>query len=686
MDQQNTQEKTNDTNCSFINKPNENVSTSLEIELLKQELDTKRAQIIAIQEEYLELKESNEALNVKYKSTARDLDMIQKSFWWRITKPARVVVRKFKFFLSHNSITRKMYRILVILRNLGIKGLIDLFKAKRKGKHCVSKPSKNVQNYQREYKFDYTPKVSILVPLYNTPKNFLTEMIDSVVSQTYSNWELCLADGSDSVHTEVGDICRNYSKKDNRIIYKKLEKNLGISENTNACIEMSTGDYIALFDHDDVLHMSALFEMVKAVNKQNADFVYTDEMTFQGKLSNCITLHYKPDFSLENLRANNYICHFSMFKRTLLDKSGMFNNEFDGSQDHDMILRLTEQAEKIVHIPEILYFWRSHPGSVASDINSKVYAIEAGKRAVLAHLKRYGVSAEVESSRAFPTIFRIKYELIRKPLVSIIIPNKDSSDILKRCIDSILNKSTYTNYEIIIVENNSNTNSIFSYYELLKKNEKIKVVTYTGKFNYSSINNYAAQFASGEQLLFLNNDIEVIEPQWIEELLMYSQRSDVGAVGAKLYFPNNTIQHAGIIIGIGRDGVAGHSHYNVPKENLGYMGKLYYARNVSAVTAACMMVKKSLFDQINGFDVDFKVAFNDVDFCLRLMEKGFHNIFNPYCEMYHYESASRGYEDTPKKSKRFEEEVKKFKNKWKDFLKKGDPYYNKSFNGEQQNF
>jgi len=675
----------NDSNCN-INHQSDGDKLSLENKNLRQELETKRLQLIAIQENYLELQKAKKALDEQFQIVSKDLYMIEHSLFWRIMKPARGVFKKLKLLLSHNLITRKVYRALVILKNLGPKGLITAIKSRRKGKRSATKPARKELNFQREYKFEISPKVSILVPLYNTPKNFLVEMIDSVVSQTYPNWELCLADGSDNAHSDVGCVCKFYSQKDSRIIYKKLEKNLGISENTNACINMSTGDYIALFDHDDILHISALFEMIKAVNEQGADFVYTDEMTFEGKLKNCVTLHFKPDFALENLRANNYICHFSMFKRALLDKAGMFNPEFDGSQDHDMILRLTEQAEKIVHIPKILYFWRSHPGSVASDINSKVYAIDAAKKAVIAHLKRCGLSAKVESTKAFPTIFRIKYALISNPLVSIIIPNKDSYDILKRCIDSILNKSTYSNYEIIIVENNSQTKSIFSYYESLKSNKRIKTITYTGDFNYSLINNYAVTYANGEQLIFLNNDIEVITPEWIEELLMYSQRRDVGAVGAKLFFPNDTIQHAGIIVGIGKDGVAGHSHYKVPNENLGYMGKLYYARNVSAVTAACMMVKKALFYQVNGFDSDFKVSYNDVDFCLSIMKNGYYNIFTPYCEMYHYESASRGYENTPKKSIRFAEEVERFKIKWKDFLEKGDPYYNKNFNGENQNF
>ena len=680
MEQQNVQEKTN------ISNQSEDIVSSIESEMIRQELETKKTQLIAMQEDYLELKRAKAELEEKHQIVISDLNMIQNSLSWRITKPARFVIRKSKFFLSHNPITKNVYRALVILKNLGPKGLVIAIKSRGKGKLSVSKPSKKELNFQREFKFEVSPKVSVLVPLYNTPKNFLTEMIDSVVSQTYSNWELCLADGSNAAYSEVSEICKSYAKKDSRVVYKKLEKNLGISENTNACIKISTGDYIALFDHDDVLHISALFEMVKAVNEQGSDFVYTDEMTFEGKLKNFVSLHFKPDFALDNLRANNYICHFSMFKRTLLDKAGMFNPEFDGSQDFDMILRLTEQANIITHIPKILYYWRSHPGSVASDINSKVYAIEAGKKAVAAHLNRCGLSAKVESSIAFPAIYRIKYEIIGNPLVSIIISNMNSYDMLRKCINSILYKSTYTNYEIIVVETGSNSKDIFQYYESLKSNNKIKVINYKGEFSYSSINNYGIEHANGEQLLFLHNDTEVIEPQWIEELLMYSQRTDVGAVGAKLYFSNNTIQHAGIILGIGDYGIAKCSHYKVAKEKFGYMGKLYYAHNVSAVTDTCMMIKKSLFNQINGFDTSYKISFADIDLCLRLIENNLHNIINPYCEMYHYDSTSSGYDNSPKKNRRFEEEAEKFKAKWNEFFEKGDPYYNKNFNGEEQNF
>ena len=429
-------------------------------------------------------------------------------------------------------------------------------------------------------------------------------MIASVQAQTYERWELCMADGSDGDHQDVGRICQEYAAADSRIKYRKIERNLGISGNTNVCFEMATGEYIGLFDHDDLLHPSVLYEYMKVICEQGADYIYCDEVTFEGdSIDNMLTIHFKPDFSIDNLRANNYICHFSVFSEKLLEESGLFRSEYDGSQDHDMILRLTARAKKIVHVPKILYYWRSHPASVAADIGAKTYAIDAAKRAVLAHLKSCGLEGSVESTRAFPTIFRIKYKIKGRPKISIIIPNRDHVDDLKRCVDSILNKSTYENYEILVVENNSEKPETFEYYRLLESQPKVRVLTYkeAGGFNYSRINNFAAREADGEYLLLLNNDTKVITREWMEELLMYAQREDVGAVGAKLYYSDNTIQHAGIVIGLGAHRSAGHTHHLLPRENLGYMGRLCYAQDVSAVTGACLMVRKEIYDGWAGW-------------------------------------------------------------------------------------
>lgn len=558
-------------------------------------------------------------------------------------------------------------------------------------------PNDEQRKKESETVFEYMPKISILVPLYNTPEQFLKEMMDSVINQTYSNWELCLADGSDDAHGYVKDVVAvyqdKYNAKDNtRIVYEKLAKNEGISGNTNKCLTLATGEYIGLFDHDDILHPSVLFEYVKVINEKNADYIYCDETTFKsGNIDKMLTMHFKPDYAIDNLRANNYICHFSVFKKELLEGDELFRSQFDGSQDHDMILRLTDKAKNIVHVPRLMYYWRCHEGSVASNIDAKPYAIEAAKGAVADHLRRHGYDHfKITSTRAFETIFKIRYEIIGTPKISIVIPNKDHIDDLRRCVNSILEKSTYDNYELIIVENNSKQETTFEYYKQISDNPKIKVVTYSmsdgEKFNYSKVNNFGASQASGEYILLLNNDTEVITVNWMEELLMYAQRSDVACVGAKLYYPNKTIQHAGVVLALGAHRTAGHSHYMQHRENLGYMGRLCYTQDVSAVTGACLLAKKSIFEELGGLGEDFAISLNDVDFCLKAREKGYLNVFTPFAELYHYESASRGSDMVGDNAQRYNEESEYFRNKWAAVLEAGDPYYNPNFSLDKSDF
>ncbi len=585
------------------------------------------------------------------------------------------------------------------LKNCGnLKGVVAKIKYKQIEHKAMEQfgtksfPDEERARKEREQVFERMVKISILVPLWNTPENFLREMIESVTAQTYQNWELCLADGSDGDHAYVETIVREYQEKDGRgrILYKKLEKNEGIAGNTNRCLAMATGEYIGLFDHDDILHPSALYEYVKVINEKNADYIYCDETTFKsGDINKMLTMHFKPDYAIDNLRANNYICHFSVFARQLLDGTELFRTKFDGSQDHDMILRLTDRAKNVVHVPKLLYYWRSHPGSVASDINAKPYAIQSAKDAVADHLRRHGYEHfQITSTRAFETIFKIRYQIIGDPKISIVIANKDHLEDLKRCITSIREKSTYENYEIIVVENGSETKEIFDYYEKLKDDPQIKVVTYTekGSFNYSKVNNFGVKEASGDYILLLNNDTQVITVNWMEELLMYAQREDVGAVGAKLYYGNKTIQHAGVVLQLGAHRTAGHSHYGQHRDNLGYMGRLCYAQDVSAVTGACLLVKKKLFEEVGGLDESFAISLNDVDFCLKLREKGLLNVFTPFAELYHFESVSRGLDDQGEKAARYNDESERFREKWKEVLEKGDPYYNPNFSLDRSDF
>ena len=605
------------------------------------------------------------------------LDRIKNNPLWKASKPLRQTM--------HWGL-RNYRRV----RNLGgPKGIARKLRHKKieseaKKLHgTASFPTPEQAAAQRDTKFERTVKISILVPLWNNQREFQIQMLESVMNQTYQNWELCLADGSDEEHSYIGEICREYAARaDGRIIYRKLDTNGGISGNTNESVKLDTGEYIGLFDQDDILHPSALYEYVKVINEQGADYIYCDETTFKGdSINNMITLHFKPDFAPDNLRANNYICHFSVFSRTLLEGTELFRSGFDGSQDHDMILRLTANARKVVHVPKLLYYWRSHKASTASDISAKPYAIAAAKGAVADHLTRCGFkNFEIKSTRAFDTIFEIKYEILGEDRISILIPNRDHADDLRRCIDSIRERSTYENYEIIVIENNSSDRAVFAYYETLKKQKNITVVTYDGEFNYAKINNFGARHASGKYLLLLNNDTQVISMNWLEALLMYAQRPDVGAVGAKLYYGDRTIQHAGVVIGLGAHRTAGHTHYKINYDNLGYMGKLCYAQNVSAVTGACLMVRKSIYDALGGLDEQFAVALNDVDFCLRIREKGYLNVFTPFAELYHFESASRGSDIVDEsKAARYEQESALFRERWKELLAKGDPYYNPNF-------
>lgn len=611
------------------------------------------------------------------------LDRIKNNKLWKASAPLRKTM--------HFCIRQKDR-----IKNCGsVKGVLHKIAYKKNEKEAMKQfgtksfPDETRAKEERETVFPRMPKISILVPLWNNEKEFQIEMLDSVMNQTYQNWELCLADGSDDAHSYMGEISKEYVARSNgRIVYKKLEKNEGISGNTNACLAMATGEFIGLLDQDDILHPSTLYEYVKVINEKDADYIYCDETTFKsGNIDHMLTMHFKPDYAPDNLRANNYICHFSVFKRDLLQGTELFRSQFDGSQDHDMILRLTDEAKNVVHVPKLLYYWRCHATSVASNIEAKPYAIEAARGAVAENLRSHGFkNFQITSTRAFETIFKIRYQIIGSPKISIVIPNKDHVEDLKRCINSIEEKSTYDNYEIIVVENNSETKEIKDYYELLKDDPRVKVVTYTGSFNYSAINNFGVKQTTGEYILLLNNDTQVITVNWMEEMLMYAQREDVGAVGAKLYYGDKTIQHAGVVIGLGAHRTAGHTHYKQHRENLGYMGRLCYAQDVTAVTGACLLVKKSLFEKVGGLDESFAISLNDVDFCLKLRKLGLLNVFTPFAELYHFESISRGLDDQGEKAQRYNRESAHFREKWKTELEQGDPYYNPNFSLDRSDF
>ena len=623
----------------------------------------------------------------------KTLSDVTNSTFWKLTWPMRYAVSKSRQIWH----TFPLFVFLHDLRAMGVEGVREQARARRE--YAVLFPGKTlradrfapvellVKQASHQPGGEAGPKISIVVPLYNTPLNFLEELLDSVVNQTYRNWELCCVDAGQD--TAVGQHVQARAKADPRIRYQKLTENEGIAGNTNHGFELATGDYIALLDHDDILHPCALWYTAQAIVEQGADFVYTDEATFEGKVENVVLYHFKPDFMLDNLRSNNYICHLTTFSKVLMEQAGGGERaEYNGSQDYDLYLRLTEKAQKIAHIPHALYYWRSSPNSTASDISAKTYCIDAGIAALKAHYARCGVAVDdVTLIPGTPGYYKTDYTMAHPGRVSILIPTCDHIRDLETCVESIYARTTYPDFEILLIENNSKEEQTFRSYERMQKEhpDTLKVLTWQGKgFNYSALNNFGARYATGEYLLLLNNDTEVITSGWLEEMVMYAQQKRVGCVGAKLLYPDDTIQHAGVGFGIG--GVAGHLHKYFPATSDGYMGRLNYVQDVYGDTAACLLIRKEIYDEVHGLDESYAVAFNDVDFCVRVREAGYTNVFTPFAQLYHYESKSRGMEDNPEKQKRFQGEVLRFQARWGDLLAKGDPCTNPNFDIQREDF
>lgn len=536
---------------------------------------------------------------------------------------------------------------------------------------------------QRQEVFENGPCFSIAVPLYQTKEKYLREMIESVQAQTYTNWELCLADGSGREHS-LQPVVGEYIAKDKRIKYCLLDSNKGIAGNTNEALKMADGDFVVLTDHDDLLSPEALYQCAKAVQKEpQTDVIYSDEDKVDMSGKKFFEPHFKSDYNIDLLCTMNYICHLFVVRKDVMERAGLFESCYDGAQDHDFILRCTEKAEHIVHIPKVLYHWRCHAQSTSENPESKLYAFENGCKAVKAHYDRIGIPAEVEQG-PFYGMYRTHYLWKEQPLVSILIPNKDHVTDLKKCMDSIEEKSTYRNFEFIIVENNSTEEETFAYYKEIEKRDNVRVLYYKEDFNYSRINNFGAKEANGEYVLLLNNDTEMIEPDSIKEMLDVCMRPDVGIVGAKLIFEDNTIQHAGVIIGFG--GVAGHAFIGQDRDDNGYFSRIISVQDLSAVTAACLMVRRSVFDEVEGLNEEFKVAFNDIDFCLKVRKAGYLVVYNPYAQFYHYESKSRGQEDSADKVARFQQEIGLFGERWGELLEHGDPYYNPNLTLDKADF
>lgn len=535
---------------------------------------------------------------------------------------------------------------------------------------------------QRRRRWKDPKTFSILVPVYRTPETFLRQMIASVQAQTYPYWELCIANGSPE-DDATRRVLEEYEEQDSRVRVRTLERNLGLAGNTNAALELAEGDYIGLLDHDDLLAPNALYEIASALEREAADVLYTDEDKVREDLSEHFQPHLKPEFNLDLLRSNNYICHFFLTRREIALQVGGLREQFDGAQDYDFIFRCVEAAGKIAHVPEILYHWRVHQASTADNPASKLYAYEAGRRAIEEHLKRCGTVGEVSLKKDLG-FYRVVYPVRRRERISIIIPNRDQKDTLEKCLRSIYEKSTYEDYEILVVENNSTQDETFAYYRQIDGKRSTRVIRWEREFNYSAINNFGAREAKGDYLLFLNNDTEVITPGWMEELLGVCEREEVGAVGCRLYYPDDTIQHAGIVIGIG--GIAGSMFVGLKRGHGGYLHKAELMQDMSAVTAACMMVKREAFLAAGGFEERLAVAFNDVDLCLKIRRAGYLVVYDPYAELYHDESKTRGTEDTKEKTERFQSEIEYMRSHWTDLLKRGDPCYNKNLSLSKWNY
>jgi D,D-heptose 1,7-bisphosphate phosphatase len=636
---------------------------------------------------------------------------IRGSTSWRLTRPIRfvgfqllrikLVFKAVPFALSSSGGYRGLIKnVWRAYKNEGIRGI----KRRILDSVALSAPSQPDRNDYSEWVRRYDtltdqdrekikvqinrlhnpPLISMVMPVYNPPLNMLEDAIRSVQDQLYPHWELCIADDA-STDAGVQELLQRYMDNDSRIKVVFRENNGHISAASNSALELVNGDYVALLDNDDLLREHALFWIVDAVvTHPDAGLIYSDEDKIdQSGLR--YDPYFKPDWNPDLFLSHNMICHLGAYRTDLVKKLGGFREGYEGAQDYDLALRCSEQLAplQIVHIPRVLYHWRSHPGSTALAGNEKNYALLAGERALNDHFARTQVSAKVELLDF--GMYRAQYAIPEStPLVSLIIPTRNGLSLVKQCIDSLFAKTTYKNFEVLIVDNNSDDPKTLDYFASLADNKKIRVLRDERPFNYSALNNAAINKARGEYVGLINNDIEVISPEWLDEMISLAIQPGVGAVGARLWYPNDTLQHGGCITGIG--GVAGHSHKHLPRGEFGYFARAQLIQTVSVVTAACLIIKKSIYAEVGGLDeVNLKVAFNDVDFCLRVREAGYRNIWTPYAELYHHESATRGHEDTQEKQLRFRNEMLYMQKRW-GYLLMNDPAYSPNLTLDREDF
>lgn len=565
-----------------------------------------------------------------------------------------------------------------------LKRAAGFFRRRMRAKKGRFLPPKDALERQKHYKCAAVKDgvISVVTPLYNTDRKHLQQYVESFLNQSYQYGQLCLADASDESHGYVGEYINSLDS--DKIKYVKLDKNYGIATNQQKAVELADGEYICLCDHDDVLSPDALYQAAKAIEETNADFIYSDEALFDTDWTNPIVAHFKPDYSYYYLTNCNYICHLACIRKSVYNAVGGLDDRYNGAQDHDLFLKISEiDGVKIHHIPKVLYYWRVHAQSTSGGIEAKPYVTQNAISALDAHLKRRGIAGKARQG-IFPSTYKIDYELTSQPLVSIIIPNKDHIDDLDKCLTSLYQKTEYKNFEVIIAENNSTEQSTFEYYNKVEKeHDNLHIVYYKGGFNFSAINNFAIKQAKGEMYLMLNNDIEIINGQWLGEMVSLAIQDNVGIVGAMLYYPDDTVQHAGVITGLG--GFAGHSHKYHPRGRGGYMFRLACVQNLSCVTAACLLVTKEAYDKAEGLDEEFTVAFNDVDFCLRIRDMGYQILFTPYAMAYHHESKSRGNDKKGEKKERFEGERRRLQDRHGATLLR-DPFYNPNLTLDMEDF
>lgn len=633
---------------------------------------------------------------------ARELDVsiqqMRASWSWKLTTPMRWLAGLFSLRLSTN-LEQGLYRAYYALPGLGparkrafilwlhsraawlTHNTLSYRLARQTPMARIVEPYATITARMDQVRADaiitklkQKPQISVVMPVYNVERRWLLAAIESVRGQYYPHWQLCIADDASTKPDTRSALDEIERLGDKRIRITRLTHNAGIAAASNAALQLASGEYVGLLDHDDELTRDALLEVALCVDAGQPDMIYSDEDKLDEAGAH-VEVHCKPDYSPDYFFSINYLCHFSVFRRVLLEQIGGFRQGFDGAQDYDLQLRATEHTDKIAHIPKVLYHWRRIPGSTASAPTAKPQTSDAGRRAVAESMQRRGVDCTVEAG-PYPNTFRVRRKIVGEPLLSILIPFRDKPELLRTCISSVLNKTCYPNYEIVCIDNGSTEPETHALLGAVTRHDaRVRVIRHDAPFNFSAINNFAASQVQGEHLLFLNNDTEIISGEWLDAMLEHSQRPEVGVVGARLWYADDTIQHAGVIVGPG--GVAGHGHLFQPGDDPGYFARIRLVQNLSAVTFACAMTRHKVFDELGGLnEKELRIAFNDVDYCLRAREAGYLVVYTPYALLHHYESKSRGYEDTPEKQIRFATEIRYMQERHKTILGRGDPYYN----------